>query len=185
MKVYFMATPRGKDDFDRYYRVIYKEIEELGHTHVTDFIQKVDIDEFYLSDIRPFYKETIQDLKRADVCVFETSVHSLAIGHLISEAIDLAKPVIALYTGKNLPFFLSGVKEEKIQILQYNPSNIKDVLKQGLEHASEQHDTRFNFFISRRLSAYLDWISRKRRIPRAVYLRQLIRQEMQRKREFR
>lgn len=184
MKVYFMASPRGKDDLSNKYEAIYKTIEELGYKHVADFILKVDVDKFYLSDIRPFYKETTKDLKKADICLFEVSVHSLAIGHLINDAIDEGKPVIALYTGDNLPFFLSGASEEKVQIIQYDLSNLKKVLKHALQYAQERTDTRFNFFISHRLSSYLDWISRKKRIPRAVYLRQLIKKAMKKDRRY-
>ncbi|EKD30004.1 MAG: hypothetical protein ACD_78C00193G0002 [uncultured bacterium (gcode 4)] len=178
MKVYFMATPRGKDDLSKNYREIYSEITGLGYEHVTDFILDVDVDEFYLADIRPFYKKTLQELKKADICVFETSVHSLAIGHLIGKALDNGKPVIALYTGKNAPFFLSGVEEKNVQIVKYDLSSVRETLKQALYDAGERADSRFNFFISRKLTLYLDWISQKKRIPRAVYLRQLIRREM-------
>lgn len=184
MKVYFIATPRGRDGFDENYRFIYKILEELGNKHVTDFILRVDVDKFYLSDIRPFYKKTIKDLKQADVCIFETSIHSLAIGHLISTAIDLGKPVISLYSGKNLPFFLSGVEEEKIQIVNYDTNNLERLLKHALEYALEKQDARFNFFISKKIASYLDWIAKNRRIPRAVYLRQLITREMRKYREF-
>lgn len=184
MKVYLMSSPRGKDEFGDNYLLIYREIEGLGHIHTTNFVKEVDVDKFYLSDIKSFYKKTMKDLKKADVCVFEVSKHSLAIGQLMSTAIELGKPVIALHTKKNIPFFLNAADEEDVQILEYDKLNILKVLKPAFEYASEQTDTRFNFFISRRLSSYLDWIAKNRRIPRAVYLRQLISREMRKHRDF-
>jgi hypothetical protein len=178
MKIYFMSSPRGKKSFEKNYQAIFQSIESLGHTHVTDFIMDVEVENFYLSDIKRFYRHTVDDLKKAEVCVFETSVPSLAVGHLISLAIEQGKPIIALYSGKNAPFFLSGLDDDKVQIIQYGSDNLKDELDQAINYAQEQMDTRFNFFISPQIGNYLDWVSKKKRIPRAVYLRRLIEEDM-------
>jgi hypothetical protein len=178
MKIYFMSTPRGKRQSNNNYSAIYNLIKELGHTNVTDFLIDVDVDKFYLSDIHSFYQQTLKDLKSADICVFETSAPSLAVGHLISTAIENEKPVIALYTQGNLPFFLSGTNDDKVQVVEYNLSNLKSILKQAISYAQEAADTRFNFFISPKIGNYLDWVAKEKRIPRAVYLRRLIEEDM-------
>lgn len=184
MKVYFMSSPRGKQTLEGKYQTIYKCISDLGHENVSDFIVTVKVNDFYEDDISVFYKKTTTDLKSAEVCIFEASEPSLAIGQLMSMAIDLGKPIIALYTGDNVPLFLSGAEDEKIQVIQYDQENVKNILKTAIEFASDQMDTRFNFFISPKHQNYLDWISKHRKIPRAVFLRNIIEREMDKDEEF-
>lgn len=178
MKIYFLSSPRGVSDLKPSLDAIYTSIKKLGHTHVTDFLVDVDVENFYLSDIEGFYKDTLLNLKKADVCVFETTTPSLAVGHLISTALQLGKPVIALYSGSSIPFFLSGVNDDKVQVVQYDLNTLEDVLKSAIEYAQETADVRFNFFISPSIGNYLDWISKEKKIPRSVYLRNLIEKDM-------
>lgn len=184
MKVYFMASPRGKtklsDEFDK----IYHAIEKQGHENVSDFLVTVDVDKFYLSDISDFFKQTVVNLKQADVCVFETTIPSLAVGHLMSLALTLSKPIVALYTGDRVPFFLSGSEDERVFIAQYSQESINKVLEDAFDFAKNQSDTRFNFFISPRHVNYLDWIAKSRKLPRSVYLRRLIESDMANNQDF-
>lgn len=184
MKIYFMSTPRSKEKMKNNFEAISKAIKELGHDKTTDFILDVDTKQFYLSDVQNFYRETIHDLKKADICVFETSEPSLAVGHLISTALENEKPVVALYVKNKLPFFLTGVDSEKVQVLEYSVENIKEVLENAFNYAQEMADARFNFFISPKIGNYLDWVSKKKRIPRAVYLRRLIEEDMKKNKDF-
>lgn len=184
MQVYFISSPRGKNDLDDNYRLIFDTIEDLGHKNVSDFMVKVDVDQFYLSDISKFYQQTMKDLSKASVCVFETTTPSLAVGHLISTAIHQGKPVVALYKGENAPFFLSGAVDEKIQLVNYDENSLKEKLSDALDYASSQQEVRFNFFISPAIGRYLDWISKVKKIPRSVYLRALIEREMRENKEY-
>lgn len=184
MKAYYITSPRGLVKDKELYHQIYKIIESSGYAHLTDFVLSVEVEEFYLADISKFYAETVKDLKQADVCIFETTTPSLAVGHLISMALQYGKPVIALFTGENTPFFLTGIKDEKIQVINYTRENIKQMLTEALEYAQETVDTRFNFFISPSLSHYLDWIAQTKKIPRSVYLRQLIENDRDTHKEY-
>jgi hypothetical protein len=184
MKVYLMSSPRGKKQFGQNYKMIYDTLVSLGCNMVTDFIVRVEEEEFYESDIVNFSRDTVRKLKQADICIFEASIPSLAVGHLISVALQNEKPVIALYQNENVPFFLSGLEDEKIQIVDYSAQNIKSKLQESIAYAQEVSDVRFNFFISPRHVTYLDSISKKRKIPKSVYLRDLIEKDMDRNEEY-
>jgi len=173
-----MSTPRGKDEYARNYKRIFEAVSKLGHENVTDFLLDVEVEEFYISNIKKFYNHTVVDLKKADICVFEVSMHSLAIGHLISMAVEYGKPILALHVKGKDPFFLKGIDNDKIQICEYDLADLKEILTVAIDYASELMDTRFNFFISPKIANYLDWVARKKRTPRAVYLRQLIEKDM-------
>ena len=76
------------------------------------------------------------------------------------------------------------MQSDKLQVASYNDNNLDEVLTLSIDYASEQVDTRFNFFVSPLIVNYLDWVSKKKRIPRAVYLRRLIEQEMKANPEY-
>jgi len=54
-----------------------------------------------------------------------------------------------------------------------------------LEEAKRRMDVRFNFFVSPKILAYLDWVAQKRMVPRSVFLRNLIEKEMKKDKGFR
>jgi len=62
--------------------------------------------------------------------------------------------------------------------------DLEEILKMACGEAKEQMDTRFNFFISPLHQTYLDWIAKHRKIPRSVYLRDLIERDMAQNKEF-
>lgn len=187
MKVFFISTPRGKQELGDYYIKIHEKIEKLGFEHASDFITNVEPKDFYKmshQDRVDHYKKMVEGIKRADIVVVETSLHSLAIGHITNLALGMSKPVVAMHLSGKAPYFLSGAQDDKLQIVEYRKDNIEKVLKAALEYASEQMDTRFNFFISPKIGNFLDWIAKKRRVPRAVYLRRLIESDMEKNKEY-
>lgn len=188
MKVYFTASARGRKNFKENYQRIYELIEKLGHKNLDNLVFKVDPEDFYKGDHGDqfnLFKKAIGLIRESEVIVLEVSKHSFSMGYVLDKALELGKPVIALYKTDYDPFFALGINNDKLQVLEYSDRNLKSVLEMAFSYVSEQVDTRFNFFISRKLLRYLDWISKKRRIPRAVYLRQLIKREMNKNREFR
>lgn len=187
MKVFFLSTPRGMDKLGDNYQKIYDSITKLGYENVSNFIVGVEPDAFYKGvevDRVKHYKQMVDDVKKADVVVFETSTHSLAVGHMVNLALSMGKPVVALYVKDNMPYFLSGLVDEKLQLLEYKKENIQELLDEALSYATGQADTRFNFFVSPSIVNYLDWVSKQKRIPRAVYLRKMIEEDMRDNEEY-
>ena len=187
MKVFFLSTPRGMDKLGDNYQKIYDSISKLGYENVSNFIVEVEPEAFYKGaeeDRVKHYKQMVDDVKRSDVVVFETSTNSLAVGHMVNLALSMGKPVVALYVKDNMPYFLSGLVDDKLQLLEYKNDNIQELLGEALNYATGQADTRFNFFVSPSIVNYLDWVSQQRRIPRAVYLRRIIEDDMRSNKDY-
>lgn len=181
MKIYFTASLTGKKDYDHNYEMIIKILKELGYEVETSLDYSVDGDSRLkesLENRENIHKKIMKAIAGSDLIVVESSYSSTNVGYEINSALDREKPVLVLHVEGKVPVLLLGAKTERMRIVEYSSSNIKDVLKMYLKELSETVDTRFNFFISRKLLSYLDWIAKKRRIPRAVYLRQLIKREM-------
>lgn len=181
MKVFFTTTPRLKVDAPGTVEKIYDTLDKMGYVLTSDYLKHVDSDEFYqlnTQKVPVYYEEILESLRKADVVVFEASLHSIGVGMLIKEAMSLSKGVIILHKKDHYPFLLSGVRDDRFVISEYKADNLQEILQSAFEYLSGAVDVRFNFFISPQIGRYLDWVSQKKRIPRAVYLRKLIEEEM-------
>lgn len=186
MKVYFTASARGVKEYGNYYQQIYESLENLGYEHVDDSIGRID-DNFYSGthdDKVKEYNLAVKSIKESDIVVLEVSTHSLSMGYVLQRALDMNRPVICLHVVDKVPAFATVIDNEKLQVLEYSKHNLKQVIEEAVDYAKDQSDTRFNFFISSRHSQYLDWIAKNRRIPRSVYLRNLIKSDMQKNSEY-
>ncbi len=186
MKVHFIGDLAGsKSDYKKIVDIIKKRGGELITDHSIVRSLK-DIETETPEDAELYAKKMSQWLKQADVVVVETTIPLLGAGYEIAVAIQLGKPVITLYRpdGKNTPHVLRGLESEKLQVIGYNDKNLEEALSLALDYATEQMDTRFNFFVSPSIVNFLDWISKKKRLPRAVYLRRLIEEDMRNNKEY-
>lgn len=188
MKAYFSASVRGKATYGKQYRKIVQTLERLDFSVFSDHILKTDsdgIDKQSLDQVQVVYKSLITKLKKSDLVIAEVSTPSVAVGHEITEAINLNKPVILLHAdGGNRAMLLEGMADAKVQNISYEDANLESLLEKAVEEAKRAVDVRFNFFVSPKILAYLDWVAQKRMIPRSVYLRNLIEKEMRKNKEF-
>ena len=187
MKAYFTASISGKDVYLKNYEKIVETLKDLGYKVFSDHIikkSKSDISTQNDKERVNYYKKMIEMISSSDICVAETSTSSLSVGHEITVALDKGKPVIALYDKKVPPNLIRAVASDKIQTLPYDLASLPEVLKKSTKHAKENLDIRFNFFISPEINQYLDWVSKVKRTPRAVYLRELLEKEMDKNKEY-
>jgi len=182
MKIVFVAAHSQIEVLGKYYKQINEVLEQNGENKVFSgylFSSEKEIESASKSQREKWYREGIHRVKSADLVVVEISYPSTAnIGHILATALEAGRSVIAIYHKDRDPFFLKGRVDERLMLVEYDEKNIKSVVKGALEYITSVQDTRFNFFISPEIGAYLDWISKKKRIPRAVYLRKLIEEEM-------
>lgn len=187
MKIHFMSNviSGNKKDF----LLISETIEELGHELVTRHVVERNPKELKTessADAELYSKKAQSWIKRADIVLFETTQPDVSIGYEVATAMNLGKPVIILYKkdSSDAPHVLKGIDSEKLQILGYDNNTLKELVKVAIEYAQESVDVRFNFFISPSISGYLDWISLNKKIPRSVYLRNLIETDMDENDEY-
>jgi nucleoside 2-deoxyribosyltransferase len=186
MKIYFVGSISGRQDLGEQYQAIVDTLSDQGHEVWENTLEPSKEYVYGLSkkEKKDFYKEVVNLIKKADVIVAEVSHPSLGVGHEVSLALDKNKPVILLYTDTMAAHFLEGIESDRMIASQYSLDELEEVLESGLRYAKNQQDTRFNFFISPRHTAYLDWIARTMRIPRSVYLRRLIEQHREQNEDY-
>ncbi len=178
MKIYFTAAITQKAQFGNFYESIVKALENDGHQVQHDHITEGSLDlikEQTNEELVGYYRQAVKWITQCDVMVAEASFPStLNIGHEITLALEKGKPVVVFYKKGFNSFFLSGLNSDKLFLMEYTEENLSQTVRDSVEYAKDQSDTRFNFFISPSLSNYLDWVSNTKKVPRSVYLRQLI-----------
>jgi hypothetical protein len=187
MKVYFGSSPRVKEKYAKEINEIYGLIKKLGFKHTSDFIAEVEPKKYYelgKEELNALHQKTLNSIKKAEICVFEASLQDLSVGFLINFSLDLGKTVIVLSQNREEPSLLHHVKEEKLIFVAYTPKDLEEKLKGAFEQAKGRNDIRFNFFVTPQILSYLNWLSGRKRIPRAVYLRSLIEREIKKDAEF-
>ncbi len=189
MKVFFTAAIAGSPKFGGTYVKIVERLQNLGHDVTADHILKADRTEIrdqHDDDQRVrWYKKVLKMISSSDVVVAEVSTPSINVGHEISLALEKETPVVAIYKKGFHPVLLQGIRNDKFVLVEYEDiGEIIDDIHSYLEYSQEQRDTRFNFFISPKISNYLDWIAKTKRLPRAVYLRNLIQKRMEEDEEY-
>lgn len=181
MKVFFTASHRGKKNFGKQHQTIYKSLENLGFKHLSDSLISVNTEEYYDGLVKDgsdgFVQENtrmLKNIKEADITVFETSFPSLGIGYMIQKSLEANKPVVALYLKGHKPTFLTGIQDEKFQLIEYHEDDLQTLLTEAMEKAQTLADKRFNFFISPSLLTYLNQASKEAGVTKSTFIRNLI-----------
>jgi len=186
MKIYLTAPLNEGKTFDKKYRLIDKTLQGFGHKVLSGRTIKRNLRKKYKNrkEAVKIYRQLYRSLKSAEIAIVEVSYPSLSVGHEISLALELNKPVIALHLKNKHYHLLSAIPDEKLQTVRYDSKNLEKQLNKTIKIALEKVDVRFNFFITPQLLSYLDWVSGKKRIPRSVFIRSLIENDMRRNKEY-
>src|SRR5690606_24116520 len=103
-----------------------------------------------------YYENLLKWIKQADIVFFEVSFPSTSIGYEIALALQQSKPVVAFRAkGSKRNVILDTIEDEKLQLIEYSPlEHMDSLVSDAIEFALGQADTRFNFFISPRISEH-------------------------------
>lgn len=190
MKIFLLIPIQGKGQMKEPFWFIKERLEKLGHKITSEYLFDMDSNRFEdwkdSQELLKFHKKITEDIRKCDVFVVEVSHQRLSLGYWISLALEAGRPVVAL--AKNgLKYHLLSTLELNQNFTLYgykDQADLEHELPMLVNFASEQQDTRFNFFISPKHQAYLDWISKHKKVPRSVYLRNLIDGDMQENTEY-
>jgi len=182
MKVYFSAPIKGTEKIENELKVMFTQITKLGHKHLDDYLERLKEGMIFYERMdkeggksrKDFFEQTIENIKLADVVVFECTVPSLGIGFQIEKALDYNKPTIVLYLKGYTPSFLAGTENDKLILKEYTSQNLVQVVDDAIEEAKHSSDKRFNFFISPLLLSYLQDESEKLDMTKSAFIRKLI-----------
>jgi len=184
MTIFFSGSLYGKKKYaDRYTKIV-DIVEQNGHRIAADHILNTSHEEIQnrpARDDAKQFKKILESIKRSDALFVELSHPSSSAGFFIAQALNLGKPVVIFFAGEEEPHLLKSLEllSEKLAVVRYRDTlDLDTEVPLMLDFVSEAQDTRFNFFVTPDIASYLDWVSKERRIPRSVYLRRLIDEDM-------
>jgi hypothetical protein len=188
MHIFFSTSVYGRADLDKKSQAIVTAVEKTGHTIEADHIFSVTPEEMATwtdeQDLA-YHKKVFERIKKADALFAEVSRPSTSVGYLIAVAAQAGKPVVVFYNGDQEPHLFKSLEKlmDRFQVVRYsNVEELGDEVPYMIDFIEGSQDVRFNFFVSSSISSYLDWVSKTRKIPRSVYLRRLIDEDMQKER---
>lgn len=181
MQVYFTASIVGRKYHLKNYLKIIELLRERKFDVISDHIINANESEIYLGTVEDrlkFHKQLEDWINSCHFMVAETSFPSISVGYEIALALSRGKPVLILFSQGRVPTLLDQYKEEKLYCEKYNRKTLPDIINDFINYAKGTNDTRFTFFITSEIAIYLKKISRKMKLPKSVYLRKLIEQDM-------
>lgn len=188
MKIYFTAAITNiPSEHQESYKKIVKELEALGYKVTADHILDKTVEKLAKQseeEAKTLYRKMMVWKHQSALIVVEGSYPSFGVGQEITYALSNKKPVIVLHLKGRKPHILTGLEAEYLYIVEYDQQNLKKTLLEYIDYAKETADTRYNFFISPEIDSFLDWVSKKRKLPRAVFLRQLIEEDMKNNKRY-
>lgn len=184
MKVYFSASIHEKDAHVDNYRKIVEYLKSKGNRVYANHIfnaSEESIHESSREEVLHFHTKLENWIKSSDFMVAETSFPSISVGYEISMALRLGKPTLILYSEGGAPSVLSYHKDDRLVTEKYDESTYKHIIDDFITYVEAKADMRFTFFITPDIALYLDEVSKKEKLPKSVYLRQLIEEDMRKK----
>jgi hypothetical protein len=180
MKIFLTASIHGRKKYLANYQRIVELVEKAGHkiqaSHVID--ESGDQEkEWKGKKGTDFQGWVVDQIKKSDAVFAELSYTSTSVGYLVALAVESGKPVVVFFAGDEEPHIFDVLErtQDRLVVARYQHLDDLDrLVPEMIQFVSDNQDVRFNFFLTPKLSSYLDWISRTQKIPRSVYLRKLI-----------
>jgi nucleoside 2-deoxyribosyltransferase len=175
MKVFIVGSDRGvKENLDLYNKIadlIEQQGQNVDRTWITAN-KESDAGDFHNA-----YKRNMNSIKSCDVLVAEITQVTSGVGFILSTAINLKKPVLALFNknAKHLPStHIKGSDNKLLQYEEYELDSLPDVLKLYFKNVKNLLDTKFILIIPAEIDRYLEWASKEKRMHKAQLVREAI-----------
>ncbi|CAN5126317.1 hypothetical protein BH09PAT2_BH09PAT2_05560 [soil metagenome] len=180
--VYFTASIAAKSQYIKNYRAIAEYLNRHNYSVVCDQIFNATEESVRLMervDRLDFLHRVENWIKASSFVIAETSFPSVSVGYEIALALRLAKPVLVLYSEGDPPSLLKYHTYDRLYTEKYNLASVGTIIEDFIRYIEGKHDTRFTFFLPEELNAYLENSSKRRKMTKSMYIRQLLEKDLQ------
>jgi hypothetical protein len=181
MNAYFTASVVGKEFHLHKYQKIVDYLKSKNITVQYEHIMQATEATIRMKtkdDRLAFHTQLEKWINTCDFMIVEASFPSISVGYEISMALHRGKPVLILYNEGDPPSLFAYHTDEKLICEKYSLESLPAILDDFINFVEGSEDMRFTFFITSAIAAYLDKVSKKQKLPKSVYLRRLIENEM-------
>jgi len=184
LKIYFTGSIAARDQYKKNYEKIVELVKKSGNSIIADHILGISEKEVSLKTRKErldFHTKIENWIHSSDAMIAETSFPSISVGYEISLALRVGKPVLVLYSEGEPPSLLAHHRDEKLLCEKYTFSTLQNIIDDFMGYIDSKTDLRFTFFITPKIAAYLDDVARLDKLPKSVYLRKLIEQDIEKR----
>lgn len=171
------------------YRKIIALIKEMGHTLTRDWLEEaieiVEKKAVGTLDREDVYNKVLGSILVADVMVIEGTVTSFSVGHQVTLALSKNKPTLFLIQkltskkhGRSKDSFLAGITSPLLKVVEYDDSNLADILNDFLNNNGGKPVVKFNIVLTKEIESYLNWASFTHKLNKSEFIRNLILKHM-------
>ena len=186
MKIFFNFSSRTDHYTKCQSKRIYDLVQRFGYINSYDPFadEKLQLTTLTHSDLTRLFSSSTKALSRSDIVILEVSTNSFTQGYILQKALEMYKPVIALHRPGKYPVFSKGIETPLLQILEYDEYNLDKTLKDAIQFAMDNLETRFNVYLSQEISQYLSWFAKKKKLSKSAVVREVLRYHMQANQEY-
>lgn len=189
MKVCFACSTSELATRKDTYRKICALIKEMGHSITRDWLEEaIEIIEnkaVSTLDREDVYNKVLGSILASDVMVIEGTVTSFSVGHQVTLALSKNKPILFLIQkstgkkhGKSKDSFLAGITSPLLTVVEYDDSNLADILNDFLNNNGGRPVVKFNIVLTKEIESYLNWASFTHKLNKSEFIRNLILKHM-------
>lgn len=175
--MFFGTTPKFKAQYPIIAHRIFVGIDNLGHSHTTNWLEDLDPVTFYKLDsklVEEHNKEMFRAIKSAEICVFEITLSSMSVGYLVNLSLDLGKQVIVMTQSGEPHFVFSQTRPVNLLVVKYSSESLEKMLEKAIEDVKQKMSIRFNMLLPKNLVGYLELAAKNTGMNKSEYLRKLI-----------
>lgn len=184
MKAFYLSDRKFPDFHSRDKKII-DSLKSLGiNIDASHYNSTIDED---AKDLKVTYNKYMRSIKNSELLIAEVSNLSSGVGFFISAALNLNKPVLALFNraSKETPSkTLKGSTDKLMHFVEYDWENINEVLKKFTDKIKKKLDSKFILIISPEIDHYLEWASQEHRMHKAQIVREAIEKVMRKDKEY-
>ena len=182
MRNRLLVSFRWKKENEPVFKKMITFFKENGHEVVTSDVTIDQLHPLGFVEREAIFIKFYEKLEACDIIFAECSLQSTQVGFGLSYLRSKGKP-IAIISHKNVTgMYLKGEvfsNVENLAVYEYADSELEEVLSSAL-HVLEAHiDKRFTIIFPSHLMAKLEEVSRKKHLPKSVYIRELIEKDLQ------
>ncbi len=187
MKIGLIASLRGKDSYHLHYKTIIDHLTKKGH-EVEHMLHMFEKDVLAMDSVirEKFFQDFYNRLEHTDLVIAECSFPSMNVGYGVAYLIQRGKSVIVMYL-HGTDGYKFGVSTftgslDNVTVNAYRDDTLKETLDYAVSTMALKLDKRFTIIFPAHLMNRLEDISRKKKIPKAVYIRNLIEKQLAKER---
>ncbi len=181
MNIGLLTSHRWKKQYETMYNEMVEYLTSKGH-HVVTSNQTLDelIPMSYV-EREAVFTDFYHKLLDCDLILAECTLQSTQVGFGLAFLRSRGKPIIILSMKAVNEMQTKGEvysNEENLAVYEYAKDDMKSTVNEALSSMESHLDKRFTIIFPANLMNKLEDVSRKQKLPKAVYIRQLIEEDL-------